>query len=88
MQGYFGGCIRQSKAPVVEALGEENDIGDSIVDGQDDHRGLNFLQDGSEDVEDIAEEPGDKEEQGEAIGRGAPEILDDLRAKYNNPAHD
>jgi len=46
------------------------------------------LEHGSEDVEHIAGEPDDDEEQGEAVGRTAPEVFDNLRGEYDDPAGD
>jgi len=44
------------------------------------------LKDGAQDVEDIAEQPDDDEDEGEAIGRCATEVLDYLRGEDNDPA--
>lgn len=66
-------------------MGEENNVGDGVVYGQEDHGGFNILQDGSEDVEDIAEQPGDQEDQRETVGGGPAKILDDLRGEYDDP---
>lgn len=43
------------------------------------------MQDGAEDIEDIAGEPDDDEQEGEAIGGGASEVLDDLWREDYDP---
>lgn len=58
-QFWDGWCIAQSKAPVVKALGQKNDVGNSVIDSQNEHGGLDTLQDRSQNVEDIAEKPDD-----------------------------
>jgi len=93
---------RQLVAPgetaVVEALGQQDNVGYRVVDGQDDlrgpcqpagtsnggaratyHGGKDTLQDGAEDVKDIAQQPDDDELYGEAVGIALLELLDDLR---------
>lgn len=50
------------------------------------HSWQNTLQDGSEDVEDIAEQPDDDELDRESIGASALEVLDDLRREDNDCA--
>ena len=64
----LGGGVRERKAAVVEALSQQYYVGDCVVDGEDDHCWEHALEHGSEDVEDIACQPDDDEEQGEAIG--------------------
>lgn len=76
------------EAPVVEALSEEDYVGDGVVDGQDDHGGQDALQDCAEDVEDIAGEPDDDELEGQSVGCAAAEVLDDLGAEDDDPACD
>lgn len=50
------------------------------------HSWQNTLQDGSKDVEDIAQQPDDDELDRESIGASALEVLDDLRRKDNDCA--
>lgn len=87
-QFWVAWCIAQSKTPVVKALGQKNDVGNSVIDGQNDHGGLDTLQDRSQNVEDIAEKPDDEKDKGEAIGRGPAEILNDLWGEYHDPTCD
>jgi len=44
------------------------------------------LKDGAQDVEDIPEEPNNDEDEREAIGGRATEILNDLRGEDHDPA--
>ena len=67
-------------------MAKQHDICEGVVDGEDSHGGKDALQDGTEDVEDIAEEPDDDEKKGQAIGGGAAEVLDDLGGKDDDPA--
>ena len=80
--------IPQREAPVVKALRQEHDIGDGVVDGEDDHCRQDILQNGAENVEDVAEEPDDNEVQRQAIGGAAAEVLDDLGGEDDDPGGD
>lgn len=84
----LGWCVGEGEAAVVEALTEQDDVGERVVDGEDNHGRENALEHGSEDVEHIAGKPDDDEEEGEAVGRTAPEVFDDLRGEYDDPASD
>ena len=86
--GRFHHLVLQCEALVVEALRQQHDIGDSIVDGQYDHSGEDILEDGAEDIKDVADEPDDYELQGQAVGGAATEVLDDLRGEYDDPGGD
>jgi len=78
--------IRQRKPPIVEALAQQHYIRDGIVDSQYCHGGKHALEDGAEYVGDIAKEPDDNELEGEAVGGGAPKVLDDLGGEDYDPA--
>lgn len=78
--------ILPRKSPIIKALTQEDDVGDGIVDGQDNHGGKHALQDSTENVEDIAGEPDDDELEGQAVGRRAAEVLDDLWTEDDDPA--
>ncbi|KAI4141491.1 MAG: hypothetical protein LQ340_007632 [Diploschistes diacapsis] len=78
--------VGEGKAAVVEALGEEDRVGKRVVDGQDDHSGEDALEDGAEDIEDVAGQPDHDEKDGEAFGAGAPEVFDNLGREDDEPA--
>lgn len=44
------------------------------------------MQHRAKDVEDVAKEPDDNEEEGEAGGGVAPEVFEDLGREYYDPA--
>ena len=67
---------------------QQHRVGKGVVDGQDGHGGENALEDGTEDVADVAGEPDDDEEDGEAIGGGAAEVFEDLGGEDDDPAGD
>lgn len=54
--------VRQGKAPVVEALTKEDDVGKGVVDGQYDHSRKDVLEHSTKDIEDIAQKPDDDED--------------------------
>ncbi len=74
------------EATVVEALEHEDDVGDGVIYGEDDHGGQNSLQDGAKDVEDIAEQPDDDKLDRKALGAAPAEVLDDLGGEDDDPA--
>ncbi len=49
-----GGVVLPCKALVVEALAQQDDVGDGVVYGEDEHRRQDALEDSAEDVEDVA----------------------------------
>jgi len=67
-------------------LTQENNICERVVYSQYRHCWEDVLEDGAEDVEDIAEEPDDEEGEGEAVGGGAPEVFDYLGGEDYDPA--
>lgn len=83
-----GHVVSQGKAAVVEALGQQDHVGDGVVDGENDHGGQHALQHGAQNVEDIAEQPDDDKLDGEAFGAAAAEVLDDLGREDDDPAGD
>lgn len=85
---FFVGCglgVRESKAAVVEALSEENDIRKGIVNRQYGHGGKNSLEDSTEYVEDITQQPDDDEDERQAVGGVTAEVFDDLRREDDDP---
>ena len=84
----FRGRVGEGEAAVVEALAEQDNVRERVVDCQNDHGREDALEHGSEDVEDIAREPDDDEEEGEAVGRTAAEVFDDLGREHYYPARD
>lgn len=80
--------VSPGKAPVVKHLAEQHHVGDGVVDGEDEHGGQDALEDGAEDVKDVAEEPDDDELEREAVGGGALEVLDDLGGEDYDPTGD
>jgi hypothetical protein len=64
----FWDHIPPGKASIIKALDQENDIGDRVVGGKNDHGRQNALKDGAEDVEDIPGQPNDDELEGQPIG--------------------
>lgn len=82
------GIVPPSKALVVEALPQEDDVGDSVVDGEYEHCREDALEHGAEDVEDIAQQPGNDELDREAVGRFSSEVLYDLRGENYNPGNE
>lgn len=81
----FGRWVRESKTAVEEALAKENNVGKRVVNSQDGHGGYNALEDRTNDVEDIAEEPDENENQGKAVGRVAAEVFDNLGREDHDP---
>ena len=67
-------------------MAQQDDICKGVVDGEDGHGGENALENGAEDVEDIAKEPDDDEQKGETICGGAAEVLDNLGGEDDDPA--
>lgn len=81
-----GGRIMPSESAIVEALAEENNVGERIVNGKNDHGGEDALKDSAKDVEDISEEPDDDELDRQGVGIASLEVLDDLRGEDDDPA--
>lgn len=52
--GGVGGLVGEPEAAVVEALREQDGVGEGVVHGQDDHGGQHALQHGAQDVEHVA----------------------------------
>lgn len=46
---------------VHQTLQEQQNVGQGVVDGEDDHGGDDLLEDGSEHIEDVSNEPDDDE---------------------------
>lgn len=82
----LGRGVGEGEAAVVEALAEQDDVCERVVDCQDDHGWEDALEHGSQDVEDIAGEPDDDEEEGETVCRTAAEVFDDLGGEDHDPA--
>lgn len=78
--------VPQGEAPVVEALHHQDDVGNGVVDGEDDHGGQHALQHGAQDVEDIAQQPHDDELDRQAFRAAAAEVFDDLGREDDDPA--
>lgn len=82
----LGRGVGEGEAAVVEALAKQDDVCEGVVDCQDDHGWEDALEHGSQDVEDIAGEPDDDEEEGETVCRTAAEVFDDLGGEDHDPA--
>lgn len=61
-RGVFDDFVAQGETAVVETLTQQDDVGQGVVDGQDDHGGEDALEDGAKDVEDVAGQPDDDED--------------------------
>lgn len=83
-----GDMVSQGEAAIVEDLAQKHNVGESVVDGENDHGGQNALQDGAEDVEDISSEPDDDEDDRQSFGRAAAEVFNDLGRKHHHPTRD
>lgn len=79
------GVITPSETLVVEALPQQHEVGNGVVDGEDEHRRQDALEDGAEDVEDIAQQPDDDELDREAVGRVSSEVFYYLGREDDNP---
>lgn len=56
--------VLPGETPVVEALSQQDNVCNGVVYSQDDHGREHALQDGTQDVEDIAGEPDDDKLEG------------------------
>lgn len=61
---------------VVQALGDQDEIGETEVDGEGNNGGHEASPDGAREVGDVADEPDGEEGDGNAIGRALLIVLD------------
>lgn len=80
--------IAEAEAGIVEVLAQQDNVGQRVVYGQNEHCRQDMLKHGTEDVEDVAEQPDDDEFDTQPFRRASAEVLNDLRTEDDDPTRD
>lgn len=83
---WFG--IAEAEAGIVEVLAQQDNVGQRVVYGQNEHCRQDMLKHGTEDVEDVAEQPDDDEFDTQPFRRASAEVLNDLGTEDDDPTGD
>lgn len=75
-------------ATIPQRLRKQDDIGEGVIDSEHEHGRQDMLQDAAKDIEDVAAQPSDHEDQRQPISRAPAHILHDLRREHDHPARD
>lgn len=80
--------IAEAEAGIVEVLAQQDNVGQRVVYGQNEHCRQDMLKHGTEDVEDVAEQPDDDELDTQPFRRASAEVLNDLGTEDDDPTCD
>lgn len=80
--------IAEAEAGIVEVLAQQDNVGQRVVYGQNEHCRQDMLKHGTEDVEDVAEQPDDDEFDTQPFRRASAEVLNDLGTEDDDPTRD